>query len=200
MADGLNGPPPPIWSGILGLPKAARLAGRIGDGVILQPYLTPEAVRRAVVWIREERERVGGDPAGIRICAPVVIACELDDHETAALTRGRLVTYLQMKAYADGFAQVNDWDPAPMLAIQNHHQFANLDRANADQAFHRDQLLKPGALIPDDWINDASAVGSVGQCVRKIEEFKSAGADEVALYGSTPMQNTAFLEGWRQDS
>jgi probable F420-dependent oxidoreductase len=194
--DPLRCAPPPIWSVILGGPKASRLAARIADGVMLQPFITPEATRRAVTWIREERERLGLDPA-IRVCAPLVTACELDDQQSLAITKGRMVTYIQMRSFADSYVRINGWDPAPMHAVQNHSQFRNLDRANADQVFHREQLLEPAQLVPDEWMAQAAAVGSVEHCVRKIQEFKDAGADEVALYGSTPAQNESLLRGWR---
>jgi 5,10-methylenetetrahydromethanopterin reductase len=194
--DPLTCAPPPIWSVILGGPKACRLAARIADGVMLQPFITPDATRRAVTWIREERARLGLDP-GIRVCAPLVTACELDDHQTLAITKGRMVTYIQMRTFADGFHRINGWDTAPMRVVQEHPLFTRLDRANADQVFHRDQLLEPARLVPDEWMAEAAAVGSAEHCVRKVQEFRDAGADEVALYGSTPAQNASLVEAWR---
>ncbi len=198
--DQVVGAPPPIWSAILGGPKASRLGGRICDGVMLQPFITPDATRRAVQWIREARAEAGFDPASIRICAPLVTACDLDDRETLAITKGRMVTYVQMKDYANGFVNVNGWDREPMLQIQQHAQFANLERANADQVFHRDQLLEPALLVPDEWMDEAAAVGSPEHCAGKIQEFLDAGADEVALYGSTPAQNASLIAEWRKRS
>jgi probable F420-dependent oxidoreductase len=194
--DPLRVDPPPIWSVILGGPRASRLAARIADGVMLQPFITPDATRRAVGWIREERARVGLDP-GLRICVPLVTACGLDDHQTLAITKGRMVTYIQMRTFAGSYVRINGWDPGPMKAVQDHPQFTDLDRANADQVFHREQLLEPARLVPDEWIAEAAAVGSVAHCVARIQEYRDAGADEVALYGSTPAQNESLLAGWR---
>ena len=55
MADTYDGPSPAIYSVNLGGPKASRVAssGKF-DGVFLQPFLTTEAVRTSVEWIREE--------------------------------------------------------------------------------------------------------------------------------------------------
>ena len=198
--DRVVGPPPPIWSAILGGPKASRLGGRVCDGVMLQPFITPDATRRAVRWIRDAREEAGHDPASVRICAPLVTACDLDDRETLAITKGRMVTYVQMRDYANGFVNVNGWDREPMIRVQQHPQFAKLERANADQVFHRDELLDPAQLVPDEWMDEAAAVGSPERCTAKIQEFLDAGADEVALYGSTPAQNTSLVAAWRQRS
>jgi probable F420-dependent oxidoreductase len=188
--------PAPIWSVIRGGPLASRLAARVADGVMLQPFITPDATRRAVTWIGEERERLGLDPA-IRICVPLVSACDLGDLETAALTKGRMVTYIQMRSFADSFVKINGWSPAPMEAVQNHPQFTGLDRAAADQVFHRSELLEPAALVPDEWMEEAAAIGSPQTCVQKIQQYKDAGADEIALYGSTPAQNESLIAAWR---
>jgi len=188
--------PAPIWSVIRGGPLASRVAARVADGVMLQPFITPDATRQAVTWIREERVRLGLDPA-IRICVPLVAACELDDVETLALTKSRMVTYIQMKSFADSYAKINGWSRTPMTAVQQHPQFNRLDRATADQVFHRSQLLEPAALVPDEWMDEAAAIGSPEVCVRKIQEYKDAGADEIALYGSTPAQNESLIAAWR---
>jgi probable F420-dependent oxidoreductase len=196
MADLPAAASPPIWSMILGGPKACRLAARIADGVMLQPFLTPVATAQSVAWIRDERERLGLDPA-IRICVPVVTACELDETETLAITKGRMVSYVQMPSFANCYVTLNHWDPRPMSAVQNHAQFHRLSRGNADQVFHRKDLLGPGKLLPDAWMEEAAAVGSVRTCVQKLQEYRDAGADEIALYGSSPLQNASLVAAWR---
>ena len=52
-------------------------------------------------------------------------------------------------------------------------------------------------LIPDEWVHQSCAVGPAGDCVRKLEEFRAAGADEIATYTSTPAQNAEVIAAWR---
>jgi hypothetical protein len=40
-------------------------------------------------------------------------------------------------------------------------------------------------------------MGSLDECLASLTEFKDAGADEIAMYGSTPAQNAKLLEAWR---
>ncbi len=196
LRDTYDGPPPQIWSCILGGPVASRVAARAFDGVILTPFLLPEAVERTVGWIREECERIGRDPAEVRVCHPIVTAPELDDYETRLLAHARAVTYFQMPSFAKALSALNGWDGEGLLAkFAEHEQLRGV--ASADQAFHRKDLLGPAALIPDSWMEQTCGLGSVSACVKTLQDFRDAGADELALYGSTPDQNAALIAAWR---
>jgi probable F420-dependent oxidoreductase len=196
LRDSYHGPPPQIWTCILGGPVAARVAARAFDGVILTPYLTPEAVERTVGYIRAECERIERDPAEVRVCHPIVTAPDLDDYETRLLAHARAVTYFQMPSFARALSTFNGWDGRTLLAgLNDHAQLRGLH--SADQAFHRKDLLGPAALIPDAWMEQTCALGSIDSCVTTLRQFKQAGADELALYGSTPQQNAALIGAWR---
>jgi probable F420-dependent oxidoreductase len=194
--DPLEGEPPEIWTGILGGPRAAKVAAAVSDGVLLAPYLTPKAVHRAVNTIREERDRLGLDPQ-VPICAPVVTAPDFSETATKAICHARLVTYLQPPRFGNIYARLNGWDLGVLEDLRQHPQLRRLERGTADQAFHRCQLLGPAEHIPDAWVAEASAVGSTADCVAKLESYREAGADEIALYGSTPSDNTGLIEAWR---
>jgi alkanesulfonate monooxygenase SsuD/methylene tetrahydromethanopterin reductase-like flavin-dependent oxidoreductase (luciferase family) len=84
-----------------------------------------------------------------------------------------------------------------MERLPAHPQFAAMRRPTADQAFHRAELLEASKRVPDEWIHATSAIGSVEDCVRKIREYRDAGADEIGFYGSTPAENARVVEAWR---
>jgi alkanesulfonate monooxygenase SsuD/methylene tetrahydromethanopterin reductase-like flavin-dependent oxidoreductase (luciferase family) len=160
--------------------------------------LVPEATAAAVERIRLACQKIGRDPAEIRIVQPVVTAPDMDEFETKSISTGRLVTYLQYAYYGDILAGVNGWDPEIVNRMRNHEQFQNLDRV-ADLTFHRHQMVEgPGSVLPWEWILDSSAVGTVQECVTSLQRFIDAGADEVTTYGSTPRQNAALIAAWRE--
>jgi 5,10-methylenetetrahydromethanopterin reductase len=195
--DPCPGPPPELWASTMGGPRASRLAAKIADGIMLVPFLTVEAVARAVTFIREERERLGLDPA-IKILHPIVVAADLDDAYTRAIAHARLVTYLVgMPFFVNAYLRQNGWDPKRMQRLLDHPQFARMDRPTADQVFHREQLTDPATLVPDAWIEDTCAIGSVEHCVRRLQELRDAGVDEIACYGSTPADNERLIASWR---
>ena len=198
LTDAYDGPPPQIWYGTFALPKAAKaVASPAFDGVLLSAMLTPEAVHAAVRRVRKECEHIGRDPATIRICASVVTAPELDDFETRALCHARAVTYLQPPAWGRSFELSNGWDAALIQRLREHAQFQRMNASMADTSFHRVQLMEPAKLVPDAWMEASCAIGSVSNCVKKIQEFRDAGADEVTTYGSTPGQNAKLIAAWR---
>ena len=199
FAETYHGDPPPIWFAGYGLPKGARLIAERCDGVLLVPMMTPEAVRESVQRIHAECERIGRDPASIRIAALVVTAPDMDDFETRAIAHGRAVTYLQYKGYGETLCAVNHWDPKILDDIRNHQQFAGLAEV-ADRVFQRHQMMDVAAKVPDAYMEDCSAFGSVDECVASLQRFIDAGAHEIATYGSTPEQNARLVAAWRERS
>jgi 5,10-methylenetetrahydromethanopterin reductase len=187
---------PEIWFGGYAFEKAAAAVAQAFDGVMLIPMMTPEAVGEAVQRIRTACERIDRDPATVRVCAPVVTAPELDDAEAAAITTGRLVTYLTYPGYGKTLAKANGWDKEPIERLCAHKQFQGLGVV-ADLVYQRHELLGPGEMIPTDWLRNCCAAGSVEDCVATLQAYRDAGVDEIATYGSTPGQNAALLGAWR---
>lgn len=72
--DRHDGPDPQVWFGTFGLPRAAKTAARVMDGVLLIPNLTPEATHKAVRRLREVCEAEDRDPATLRIAQCLVTA------------------------------------------------------------------------------------------------------------------------------
>jgi probable F420-dependent oxidoreductase len=192
-----HGEDPPVWFAGYGLPKGARLIAERCDGVLLVPMMTPQAVSESVARIRQECERIGRDPAEVRIAALVVTAPDMDDFETRAIAHGRAVTYLQYKGYGETLCDINHWDRRILDDVRNHQQFAGLTEV-ADRKFQRHQMMDVAAKVPDEYMSDCSAFGTVDECVASLERFVDAGAHEIATYGSTPAQNATLLAAWRE--
>jgi probable F420-dependent oxidoreductase len=193
-----HGQQPPIWIAGFCHELGANAAAQAFDGVILPPMLVPQATAAAVERIRTACEKLNRDPAEIRIVQPVVTAPDMDEVETASISAGRLVTYLTYQYYGDILATANGWDLATVEKLRNHDQFTGLGDRAADLTFHRHQMLGPASVLPWEWIEDCSAIGTPEQCARSLQRFIDAGADEVTTYGSTPRQNAALIQAWRE--
>jgi probable F420-dependent oxidoreductase len=192
------GPPPPIWIAGFCHEKGAAAAAAAFDGVILPPMLTPDATAAAVKRIRAACERIGRDPAEIRIVQPVVTAPGMDEFEAKSISTGRLVTYLQYPYYGDILAIANGWHLDAVREMRAHPQLTSAPRVG-DLTYHRHQMVEgPGSVIPWEWILDCSAIGTPDECVASLQRFIDAGADEVTTYGSTPRQNGALIGAWRE--
>ena len=190
-------PEPEIWYCTYGLPKAAKAAvDPVFDGVMLYPFLTVEAVGAAVARIRRACEESGRDPSSLHICHPTVVAAELDDLTTRAYAHARAVTYLQWPGHGEALTRANGWDQSPLRPLREHRQFHAMDQPTADQSFHRAQLMEPASFIPDDWMEESCALGTVEHCVSRLREYREAGADEIAVYASTPDENARLIQAW----
>lgn len=195
LGDIYEGPAPEVWYGSFGNPKASQAVARAFDGIMLVPLLTPEATAAAKQNIVRECERIGRDPATVRIAQSVISAPELDELETRQLCHARAVTYMQIEHWAKYTCNTNRWDMGPALKLQQHKKFQGM--MAADEKFHRKDLMDATDLIPESWITETCAFGSIDSCIRKLLEFKDAGADEIVTYGSTPGQNARLLDAWR---
>ena len=107
--------------------------------------------------------------------------------------RQRLETYQQQQVRHARFA-------APLARLRDHELFADMPTSVSDLSFHRTELLGPASLVPDEWMEESCALGSVSRCVESLQRFRAAGADEIVTYGSTPNQNAALADAWRQAS
>jgi 5,10-methylenetetrahydromethanopterin reductase len=196
FSETVPGQPPPVWFGTFARTKGAGLLASSFDGVLLPPVLTPQATAKAVERIRAACERIARNPKEIRICQAVITAPGLDDTETRSLAHGRAVGYLQYPGYGETLIEENGWDMEVIHKLRAHRQLAANEKV-ADRLYHRHQLLAPAALIPDEYMIDTCAIGSVDECVASLQRFRDAGADEIATYGSTPAQNAKLIEAWR---
>jgi probable F420-dependent oxidoreductase len=189
-------PKPEIWTCHYGRPKAATAsANPVFDGAMLYPFLSVDAVRHAVQRIRNACADRGRDPDSIHLCHPVVVAAELDDSTTRAYAHARAVTYLEWPGHGEALCDSNGWDRAVLTRLREHKQLIG---KNADQGFHRAQLMEPAKIVPDEWMQQSCALGSVEHCVARLQEYRDAGVDEIAVYGSTPKENTQLIAAWRE--
>ncbi|MCW3015600.1 MAG: family class F420-dependent oxidoreductase [Solirubrobacterales bacterium] len=188
-------PAPPVWFGTLGQRLGAKASAAGFDGVLLPPVFTPTATRVIVDRLHQECFDIGRDPATLRICQSVITAPDLDETETRTLAHARAVTYLDAPGYGETLVRLNEWDPGRLRALRDHEQFKGMDSVS-DLRFHRADLLGPAALVPDEWMTESCAIGSVAECVASLQRFRAAGVDEIVTYGSTPGQNAALAAAW----
>jgi probable F420-dependent oxidoreductase len=200
MADTFDGPPPEIYSVMLGGPKACKVAASpLFDGVYLQPFMTVEAVHNSVTWIREECERIGRDFSTMRIVQPMISAPELPDERARAYMHARMVTYIGQPRMVEVYGKLNGWDTKLADPVRDHAMFRD-DPDRVDHRFHREDLMEVAKLVPDEWMYETSLAGSIDDCVKKMRAYRDAGADEISTYGSTPAENAGLIRAWREHS
>jgi 5,10-methylenetetrahydromethanopterin reductase len=176
--------PPPIVLAAIG-PKGLELAGRNFDGVILHPFLTPDAVGRSVEVVRKAATEAGRDPEALRCYSTVVIAPEMNPHDEGLAVGSRAAGYLHVSGLGDAIAKANGWSADDLLRYRNHPTLVALGTKQADKHLSRDVLVELSQTMPPSWLPSASATGSLDACVGRLNEYLDAGADEIVLHGAT---------------
>jgi alkanesulfonate monooxygenase SsuD/methylene tetrahydromethanopterin reductase-like flavin-dependent oxidoreductase (luciferase family) len=106
---------PPIWIAALG-PRAARLAGEVAGGVLLN-WCTPERVADAVSQVGEGAKRAGRDPASVTIAVYVRACIAPDEASATEALKTAAAEYASYPAYARQFASLGLGEEAERAAI-----------------------------------------------------------------------------------
>jgi probable F420-dependent oxidoreductase len=176
--------PPALLLAAVG-PKTLALGGRKFDGVILHPFLTPDAVARSVDLVRDAASKAGRDPATLRYCATVVVAPDRTDHDAALAVGARAAGYFQLRGLGDALVAANRWEAEDLERYRALPELAALGARSADKSLTRDELVEVSRTLPADWLPSASAVGDAKACAARLREYRAAGADELVLHGTT---------------
>lgn len=189
--------PPPMLLAAIG-PRMLNLAGQKFDGVVLHPFLTPEAVGRSSRIAREACEASGRDPARFKVYAAVVAAPDFSAEQRLAAVEARAVTYFSIPDVGKQIIAANGWDDAPMQALLARPELLNLEFQKLDHDTFRRRMVRAAELIPQHWLQSGAAVGSAAQSALRIHDYRLAGADEIVLHGATSNQIEATVRAYSQ--
>lgn len=150
----------PIYIAALS-PNMLRLAGEVGDGVMLW-LCVPDYIERVVVpAVREGRERAGKSLEGFEIVPAVPSALVADGatrQEVYDALRGELLTYFALPFYR---------------AMLERSGFAE-EIAAFDQAAGEVERMKQA--ISDRFLDELAGVGGVEEVRGGLERYRAAGA------------------------
>jgi probable F420-dependent oxidoreductase len=162
-----------VWVAAYG-PKALALAGEVGDGYILQ-LADPDIAAWMIGAVRAAAERAGRDPAAIKFCvaAPAYVGDDLahqrDQTRWFGGMVGNHVADIVERYGASGQvpAALTDY-----IAGRKGYDYAEHGRAGNT---HTD-------FVPDEVVDRFCILGPVENHLARLEELKSIGVDQFALY------------------
>jgi F420-dependent oxidoreductase-like protein len=162
----------PIYVAALS-PRMLRLAGEIGDGVVLW-LCNPNYIRDAVVpEVRAGRERAGKDADSFDIVAAVPAAVTDDKQGTFATMRRELVTYFSLPFYR---------------AMIERSGF-EADVATFDAGMQEGDVEKAKAGISDRFLELLTAIGSQEEVRAGVARYADAGTSSPCV---APVSRTDF--------
>ena len=167
--------PPPIWIAALG-PRAARLAGEVADGVLLN-WCPPERVATAREEVRAGAAAAGRDPDAVTIAVYVRACVGQDGAAASAALADAAAAYASYPAYRRQFAAwgLGDATPAGLAAA------VCLSGEPASAAARLRAFADAGADLPVVYPVPAGAdpAASIGTTLRALAPGGRTAADPV---------------------
>jgi 5,10-methylenetetrahydromethanopterin reductase len=156
--------PIPIYIAAIG-PDMLRLAGRIGDGVVLSAGLSTASVRQSIALCAEGAARDNRDLAAFRRAGYLFFGASRDAKEAVDAVRQKLAFVMRNK----------------FLGANIEASGIPVDQAAVTAAIARRDIAGAAALVPDEAVEAFGIAGTPQHCARRLRDFIDAGIDEPVL-------------------
>jgi probable F420-dependent oxidoreductase len=183
---------PPIPMHVAGYgPRALGVAGRVGDGVIIQ-LADPQIIQWIMGTARKAAEEEGRDPDALQciVCAPSHISSDL----AAAREQVRWFPAMVSNHVMDlieRYGADSDEIPSALTDYVKARQFY-------DYSEHSRVGAKHGAFVTDEICDRFTVLGTVEQATEKLRELESIGVDQFNIYLMTEGQEE-ILDAYGKD-
>ncbi|MGH9066025.1 MAG: LLM class flavin-dependent oxidoreductase [Acidimicrobiales bacterium] len=162
----------PIYIGATGM-GMMELAGRIGDGVLLNYLVAPAYTETAMAHLEAGAARSGRSLADLD--RPQLVVCSLDADRGAALDAARLLVtqYLGQQPHLMKASGVSD------------DLLGEIGRVLHWPATHS-QIAAASRLVPDEVVQTVTASGTAAECREQVAAYVRAGCTCPVLYPLGP--------------
>jgi probable F420-dependent oxidoreductase len=162
-------------------PKVLAIAGRLGDGVIIQ-LADPDIIQWTMSTARTAAEEAGRDPAALKciVCAPSHIGDDL----AHARDQVRWFPAMVSNHVKDLIARYGADGAVVPRALTDYVP----DDTGYDYGEHSRTGAKHGAFVSDEICDRFCVIGTPDQAVAKLEELESIGVDQFNVYLMTEGQ------------
>ena len=176
----------PMWVAGYG-PKALGVAGRVGDGVVIQ-LADPEIIQWIMGTARAAAEEAGRDPAALKciVCAPSHVGPIEDGREQTRWFPAMVSNHV--KDLIERYGTDGSVVPHALTDYVEKRKFYDYDEHSRVGAKH-------GEFVTDEICDRFSVLGDVEQITTKLRELESIGVDHFSIYLMTHGQE-ATLEAY----
>src|ERR671922_757237 len=166
---------PPIEMHVAGYgPKVLAIAGRLGDGVIIQ-LADPDIIQWTMATARKAAEEAGRDPAALKciVCAP----SHISDDIAAAREQVRWFPAMVSNHVRDLIERYG-FDSEIPAALTDYVKA----RKFYDYKEHSRVGAKHGEFVTDEICDRFCVLGTPEQITEKLRELESIGVDQFDIY------------------
>ena len=169
----------PMWIAGYG-PKALAVAGRVGDGVVIQ-LADPQIIQWIMDTARHAAEEVGRDPSELKciVGAPSHITDDLTDaREQVRWFPAMVSNHVMDLVERYGFDSEIPKALTEFVRVRKFYDYNEHSRVGA----------KHGEFVTDEICDRFCVLGSAEQATEKLKELESIGVDQFNLYLMTEGQ------------
>src|SRR2546423_3924995 len=163
-------------------PRALGVAGRVGDGVIIQ-LADPQIIQWIMDTARKAAEEEGRDPAALQcvVCAPSHITDDLEDARNQVRWFPAMVSNHVMDLI-ERYGENSDEIPSALTDYVKARKFY-------DYSEHSRVGAKHGEFVTDEICDRFCVLGTADQATEKLRELESVGVDQFDIYLMTKGQD-----------
>jgi len=179
----------PMWVAGYG-PKALAVAGRVGDGVIIQ-LADPVIVQWIMDTARKAAEEAGRDPDALQciVCAPSHITDDIADaREQVRWFPAMVSNHVMDLIERYGFESEIPKELTEFVRVRKFYDYDEHSRVGA----------KHGEFVTDEICDRFCVLGNAEQATAKLKELESVGVDQFNIYLMTHGQEND-LAAYGQD-
>jgi probable F420-dependent oxidoreductase len=171
-------------------PKALAVAGRVGDGVIIQ-LADPQIIQWIMDTARKSADEAGRDPDALKciVGAPSMISDDLADAREQVRWFPAMVSNHVMD-----LIERYGWESEIPTALTDYVKA----RKFYDYKEHSRVGAKHGAFVTDEICDRFCVLGTTDQATQKLRELESVGVDQFNIYLMTHSQEET-LEAYGRD-
>src|SRR6476659_3424583 len=163
-------------------PRALGVAGRVGDGVIIQ-LADPQIIRWIIETARKAAEEAGRDPAALQciVCAPSHVTDDLADAREQVRWFPAMVSNHVMDLI-ERYGEDSDEIPSALTDFVKARKFYDYKDHSRVGAAH-------GEFVTDEICDRFCVLGNSEQIAEKLRELESIGVDQFDIYLMTKGQD-----------
>jgi alkanesulfonate monooxygenase SsuD/methylene tetrahydromethanopterin reductase-like flavin-dependent oxidoreductase (luciferase family) len=163
-------------------PRALGVAGRVGDGVIIQ-LADPQIIQWIMATARRAAEEAGRDPDALQciVCAPSHVSEDLAEAREQVRWFPAMVSNHVMDLI-ERYGESSDEIPAALTDYVKARKFY-------DYSEHSRVGAKHGEFVTDEICDRFCVLGTADQITEKLRGLESIGVDQFDIYLMTKSQD-----------
>jgi probable F420-dependent oxidoreductase len=172
-------------------PRALGVAGRVGDGVIIQ-LADPQIIQWIMETARGAAEEAGRDPDALQciVCAPSHVSDDLADAREQVRWFPAMVSNHVMDLI-ERYGENSDEIPSALTDFVKARKFYDYEEHSRVGAKH-------GEFVTDEICDRFCVLGSPDQITAKLRELESIGVDQFDIYLMTKGQDETLAAYGKQ--